>query len=393
VRKDTVLTQAGREERGRGPVNPPLQRASTITFETFADYEQAQRARHERGQLYYGTYGTRTTFAFESAMAALEEGYGAIAISSGLAAIVAVIQHFVGSGEHLLLPDSVYGPVRIACDGVLRRQGIETTYYDPETGAGIADLIQANTRLIYLESPGSLTFEIQDVPAIVAVARERGLPTAIDNTWATGYYFNALAHGVDVSIHAATKYVGGHSDLVLGAIVTTEAHYAPLRRSIAGLGYSASPDDCWLALRGLRTLGARLRIHGEHARRIAEHVAAKPGVERVLYPALPGARGHEIWKRDFQGATGLFAFVLDRSIDESKAIAFVERLRLFTLGASWGGYESLVMLVRPERFRSLPKWKNSGSIVRLQIGLEDPDDLIEDLDQAFTPLVKGKSNA
>ena len=386
MRKDTLLAHSSRRQHARGPVNPPLQRASTICFENFAEFERAPRARHQIGELYYGTYGTQTTFAFEGAIGALEGAHGAIAVSSGLAAIVATLQAFVRAGEHLLVPDSVYGPVRIACEGILREHGIETTYYDPLAGAQIAALVRPGTRLIYLESPGSLTFEVQDVPAIVAIARERGIPTAIDNTWATGYYFNALAHGVDVSLHAATKYVGGHSDLVLGAIVCNEAHYARLKRAVTALGYSASPDDCWLALRGLRTLGVRLKAHGAGALAVASYLAARPEVERVLYPALPGAPGHDLWRRDFTGATGLFSFALKPSIPESSAIAMIDRLEYFSIGASWGGYESLALLVRPKTTRSSGRWEYQGPVVRLHVGLEDPADLIADLDRALSSM-------
>jgi len=365
-------------------VNTSVQRASTILFETVAEFEDAQRARAERDKLFYGTYGTETTFAFTTALAALEDAYGAIAVSSGLAAIVATIQAFVGSGQHLLVPESVYHPGRIACDGVLRDLGIETTYYDPLIGGGIANLIKPNTRLIYMESPGSMTFEVQDVPAIVAVAKSHDIPTAIDNTWATGYYFNAIAHGVDVSIHAVTKYIAGHSDVILGAIVTSERSFARVRKAVTALGYSASPDDCWLGLRGLRTLGVRLRAHAERALAVAAYLRARPEVDQVLYPALPGASGHELWKRDFRGASGLFSFLFKREISIDSAIAMVERLKLFGLGASWGGYESLVLLTRPAR--TSPKWKDAGAIVRLHVGLEDQADLIEDLQQAFSAL-------
>ena len=387
LRKDTLLAQVGREQTGRGPVNPAVQRASTIRFDSVAEFEAAQRTRHEPGQLYYGTFGTTTTFAFESSVAALEGGHAAIAVPSGLAAIVATLQAFLGSGDHVLVPDSVYGPVRIACDGVLRAQGIATTYYDPRCGAAIAELVQPNTRLLYLESPGSLTFEVQDVPAMVAVARERGLPTAIDNTWATGYYFNPFAHGVDVSILAATKYIGGHSDLVLGVIVTNDSHYARLRRTVAALGYSAAPDDCWLALRGLRTLGARLRVHGANALAIAEHLRAKAAVARVLYPALPESPDHGLWRRDFTGATGLFSVVLEASVARAAAVALIEDLRLFSIGASWGGYESLALVVDPGAFRTEPSWRECGPMVRLHAGLEDATDLIDDLDRAFAQAI------
>ena len=386
MNKDTLLGHIARPEVGRRPVNAPVQRASTILFENQAEFDAAQRARHERNQLFYGTYGTETVMAFTSALAALENGYAAIAVSSGLAAIIATLQTFVGTGEHVLVPDSVYAPVRIACDGVLRRLGIETTYYDPLLGAGIASLVRPNTRLIYLESPGSMTFEVQDVPAIVAVAKSAGIPTAMDNTWATGYFFNALAHGVDVSIHAATKYIGGHSDVVLGGIVTTEKFFEPLRKTVSALGYSASPDDCWLALRGLRTLGVRLRAHAERAMAVAVYLQERPEIDRVLYPALAGAPGHALWRRDFAGATGLFSFVFRGDITERAAIAVVDRLRLFAIGASWGGYESLALLLRPALIRTQPTWNDVGPIVRLSVGLEDPADLVDDLRDAFGAL-------
>ncbi len=390
MKRDTLLGHAGRERAGRRPVNPPIHRASTILFDSVADYQEAHHTRLERDQLYYATFGTQTTFAFTSAMAALEGGYGAIAVPSGLAAIVATLQSFLHAGDHVLVPDSVYGPVRVACDGVLREQGIETTYYDPRIGAAIGSQVRGNTRLIYLESPGSITFEVQDVPAIVAVAKDRGIPTAIDNTWATGYLFDALGQGVDVSIVAATKYVAGHSDVVLGAIVTTERYFAQLRSAVASLGYSASPDDCWLALRGLRTLGVRLRAHEQRALRIAQYIAERQEVEEVLYPALPGAAGHDLWKRDFKGACGLFSFIFSPDVAESRAIAFIEHLELFQIGASWGGFESLALLLRlgarPGTSRTLSDWQSRGPLVRLHIGLEDPDDLLADLEAAFGSL-------
>lgn len=389
MHKDTLLGHAGRDRKGRGPVNPSLQRASTILFDSIAEFDAAQRTRSERNELYYGTYGTETTFAFTTAVAALEDGYGAIAVSSGLAAITATLLAFLKSGDHVLVPDSVYGPVRFACDGILRELGVETTYYDPVIAGGIEEHVRSNTRLVYLESPGSMTFEVQDVPAIVAVAKARGIPTAMDNTWATGYFFNALAHGVDVSIHAVTKYIAGHSDVILGAIVTTEAYFSQVRRAVVQLGYSSSPDDCWLALRGLRTLGVRLRAHEARAVAVASFLQGRAEIESVLYPALASAPGHALWKRDFTGATALFSFVFDRSISEPQAIGFIERLRLFAIGASWGGFESLALLMRPAKIRTLPTWKNRGPIVRLHVGLEDASDLLADLEQSLGSLRRG----
>ena len=381
MHKDTLLGRAGRDPDAAGPVNSPVTRASTILFENVAAFDAGRRTRHERDRVFYGTYGTQITFALAAAMAALEGGGRAIVVSSGLAALVATLQTFLGSGDHVLVPDSVYGPVRIACDGVLRGLGIETTYYDPRAGAGIEGQLRPNTRLIYLESPGSITFEMQDVPAIVAVAKQHGIPTAIDNTWATGYFFNALSLGVDVSINAITKYVGGHSDVVLGAIVSNEPHFLRLSKTAAALGYSAAPDDCWLALRGLRTLGVRLRAHEARTQAVAAYLAERAEIDEVLYPALPGRADYAIWKRDFSGASGLFSFVFKREISEERAIAFIERLRLFSIGASWGGFESLALLHRPAEMRTLPKpdWRARGPLVRLHIGLEDPADLLDDL--------------
>lgn len=386
MKKDTLLGHVARGQRGRRPVNPELQRASTILFDSMREFEAAQATRRERDQLYYGTFGTETTFALTTAMAALEGGYAGIAVSSGLAAIIATLQAFLATGDHVLVPDSVYGPTRFACDGILAELGIETTYYDPLIGGGIASLVRPNTRLIYLESPGSMTFEVQDVPAIVAVAKARGIPTAIDNTWATGYLFDGFAHGVDVSIVAVTKYVAGHSDVVLGAIVSTEAQFARVRRAVTMLGYSASPDDCWLALRGMRTLGVRLKAHAARALTIAEYLRSRSEIEEVLYPALAGAPGHALWKRDFSGACGLFAFVFAPSVSEERATAFVDRLKLFSIGASWGGFESLALLQRPGTIRTLATWKSRGPLVRLHVGLEDPQDLLDDVRAALSAL-------
>ncbi len=288
------------------------------------------------------------------------------------------------AGQHLLVPDSVYHPGRIACDGVLKDLGIETTYYDPLIGTGIAELIKPNTRLIYMESPGSMTFEVQDVPAIVAVAKSRDIPTAIDNTWATGYYFNAIAHGVDVSIHAATKYIAGHSDVILGGIVTNERYFAQVRKAVAQLGYSASPDDCWLGLRGLRTLGVRLGAHAQRALAVARSCERRPEIEQVFTPHCRERRDTSFGSAIFKARPGSSPSYSNAKFPKRSAIAMVERLKLFGLGASWGGYESLVLLSRPAR--TSPQWKDAGAIVRLHVGLEDPVDLVEDLREAFTAL-------
>ena len=385
MKKETLLVRAGRPKQ-HGPVNVPVQRASTITFETVAQFEAARRGVYDSTELYYGLFGTQTAFAFEEAIAQLEGGYRALAFPSGLAAITASFFAFAGNGDHVLVPDSAYGPVREFCDTTLRASGVETTYYDPHAGAGILEWVRSNTKLIYLESPGSLTFEVQDVPAIANVARERGITTALDNTWATPLFFSAFDHGVDISLHAATKYIGGHSDVMSGVAVTNERVHRALRQAAGRLGFSASPDDCYLALRGLRTLGVRLRRHEASALRVATWLRQARNVREVLHPGLDGARGNAIWKRDFSGASGLFAFILTARPED--AARFVEALQLFAIGASWGGYESLVMLCRPPRSATaLPYDRDNEALIRLNIGLEDPDDLIEDLARAFPILV------
>jgi cystathionine beta-lyase len=295
-----------------------------------------------------------------------------------VAAITTALLTVLKAGDELLMVDSVYAPTRGFCDGVLRRMGITTRYYDPLVGAGIAKLIGPATRAIFMESPGSLTFEVQDVPGICAVARQRGLVTLLDNTWATPLLFPAIAAGVDLSILACTKYVVGHSDVMLGSVTSTSEHWRALCETSRMLGQHASPDDAWLGSRGLRTLGVRLRQHEASALRIARWLQEQPQVARVLHPALPDCPGHEYWRRDFRGASGLFAFVLNGG-GEAERASFVDGLRHFGIGYSWGGFESLALPIDPARVRTLVPPPQEGPMVRLQIGLEDPDDLIEDL--------------
>src|SRR5579872_3342392 len=336
MRDDTLLTHVGRRpEENLGVVNPPIYRASTITFRSLEAIERAHREPFAKDNVVYGRYGTPTTFAIEEAMAELEGGFRAIAVPSGLAAIAAALGALARSGDHVLVVDSAYGPTRRFCDTVLAEQGVEVTYYDPTVGAGIESLIRPNTRAVFLESPGSLTFEVQDVPAIATVAKLHGVRTIIDNTWATPYFFKPFEHGVDISIHAATKYIGGHSDLMLGVIVTNEECYRPVRRHVATLGYAVAPDDCYLALRGLRTLAVRLRRHEESALAVARWLATRPEVARVLHPGLASCRGHDLWRRDFRGASGLFSVILQPA-PKDRVAAMLERLRLFPMGFSWG---------------------------------------------------------
>lgn len=364
---------------GVSSVNPPLVRASTFVFDTLAAFEGASKTPFDVP--FYGRVGTPTTFAFEEAMAELEGGHRAIAVSSGVAAIGATLLAFLDQGDHLLVVDTVYEPVRRFCSRMLSRMGIETTFYDPAAGAGIAALIRPETKLIYLESPGSGTLDVQDVAAIVDVARKAGIRTAIDNTWATPLFFRPLEHGIDVSIHAATKYIVGHSDAMLGVVTTNEQTYDAVRRSTQDFGACAGIEECNLGLRGLRTLEVRMKRHEASALSLANWLAEQPQVARVLHPALESCPGHAFWKRDFDGAAGLFSVELASRDPEAKR-AFIDALTMFRIGFSWGGYESLVLPMHTES-RSLEHWKELGPVVRLQVGLEAVDDLRCDLGQAL----------
>lgn len=376
-RPDTSLVHGGRRREWRGRlVNPPVNRASTILFDSVGEMRSTAP---EFGKLYYGLHGTPTQWALAEALTELEPGAaGTMLYSSGLAAVTAALLSVLSAGDELLMTDSVYGPTRRFCDGFLKRYGVATRYYDPTIGGGIAALIGERTKAVFLESPGSLTMEVQDVPAICAAAKARGVATLLDNTWATPLFFPALAAGVDLSILAGTKYVGGHADVLLGAVTANADWYARLERTSWDLGHAVGPDDAWLCSRGLRTLGVRLRQHEASALKVARWLKAQPQVAAVLHPALPDCPGHEYWQRDFEGASGLFSFVLRGGGDEERT-RFIEALELFGIGYSWGGYESLVVPADPERIRTVTKWQAEGPLVRLHVGLEDADDLIEDL--------------
>jgi cystathionine beta-lyase len=335
----------------------------------------------------YGLSGTPTTFAFEEAVARMEGGHAAVALPSGLAAIVVALCAYLKAGDHLLVPDSVYTPTRVFCDRRLAPNNIEVEYYDPLVGAGIEKRIKANTRAVFCEAPGSLSFEMQDIPAIAACAHRRGIPVLADTTWGTPYFFRSFEKGVDVSIHAATKYIAGHSDVVMGVIVTNESHWLTVRRAVADYGYGVSPDDCYLALRGFRTIGVRMKQQMENALKVAGWLQSHPRVKRMIYPALEGDPGHAIWKRDFSGAASLFSFVLQPA-SEKQVAAFIDALEVFGIGSSWGGFESLAIVARIERYRTVTKWDPGGPTIRLHIGLEDPGDLIADLERGFAALEK-----
>lgn len=379
----SLLSHLGRHpEATCGTVNIPVYRASTIISSSLQAY--AEREQHRFDDICYGAFGTPTTFALTEAVNALDQGAGAVVASSGLGACTMSLLAFVSAGDHVLVTDAVYGPTRHFCDVVLRRFGIETSYYDPNIGAEIETLIKANTRAIFLEAPGSQTFEMQDIPAITAVAQRHGCVTLIDNTWATSLYFKPLLHGVDIAIQAATKYISGHSDIIMGvASARTPELYTRLKESYAALGEITSPDDCYLALRGLRSMSARMSIQQVSALTIARWFEARSEVARVLYPPLENDPGHALWKRDYTGAGSLFGVVLKEKNPEAVA-RMIDNYRIFGIGASWGGYESLVLTADP--VRSIHPWQEAGTLVRYAIGLEDLQDLLADLDDGFKRL-------
>lgn len=387
--KDATKTvSAGRDrERFEGAVNPPVYRASTILSGSLEELRAKNRTRRGDG-VTYGAHGTPTTFALEEALAALEGGYRTRLCGTGVTAVAGPLLCYLSAGDHLLMTDGLYGPTRDFCDGMLRRLGVETSYYDPLIGGAIAQLIRPNTRVIFMESPSSDAFEMQDVPAIAAAARAAGCLTMIDNTWGSPLFFKPLAHGVDVSVQAVTKYVGGHADLLMGAATTTEAAYPALQRGWQELGLNTSPDDAYLALRGLRSVAPRMRQHQEGALALAAWLGAQAEVLEVLHPALPSDPGHALWRRDFTGAASLFGFVLDPEFaSQSRIAAMLDGLKLFGVGYSWGGYQSLLIPTDPHRGRVASVWprpgRAAGRAMRIHVGLEDPEDLIAELDDGF----------
>ena len=383
MKQRTRLVHAGRKQKPAGTINLPVTRASTVTFGSLAEMDEVQR-RFDADEPVptYGITNMPLRVAFEELMVAIEGGHRAATFPSGLAAVAAALMTCLKGGDHVLVTDSTYGPTRRFCDRTLARFGVGTTYYDPRIGAGIAQLMRPNTRAVYLESPGSITFEVQDFPAIARVARERGAAVIHDNTWATGLFFRSFEHGADLVIQAATKYPAGHSDLLIGAVVANEAWWPKLRDLSRDLGQTASPDDLFLALRGIRTLEVRLRQHEKSALEVARALEKHSAVKRVLHPALPGDPGHALWKRDFLGASGLFGIELVPASREQVA-RLIDGMELFALGYSWGGYESLICPGNLGRYaRSVAPW-TGGPLVRLQIGLEDPTDLLADLERGF----------
>ncbi len=382
LKPTTRLVTGGRDPQAYyGFVNPPVYHASTVLYPTAAD-QVAHRARYV-----YGRRGTPTTEALEQAIVATEgpQCAGVVLVPSGMNAVATALLSVVRAGDHILVTDSVYRPTRNFCDSILKRLGVETTYYDPLIGDRIASLFKPTTRAVFVEAPGSQSFEMQDIPAIAAVAHDKGALVLMDNTWATPLYFPALEKGVDLSIQAGTKYIGGHSDIMFGTVSANAKTATQLKDTFNTLGLCAGPDDVYLALRGLRTMGVRLARHHESGLKVARWFAARPEVLRVMHPALESDPGHAIWKRDFSGASGLFSLTL-KPVNEKKVHAFMDSLALFGMGYSWGGYESLVISFDCAEYRTATKWAPGGPTLRFHIGLEDPDDLIADLDRGFAAM-------
>ncbi|MEZ8731544.1 cystathionine beta-lyase [Vibrio splendidus] len=380
--KTTKLITAGRDKKWtNGVVNPPVQRASTIVFNSVEEKRKATINRANK-TLFYGRRGTNTHFAFQDAMVEVEGGAGCALYPCGTAAISNAILSFVETGDHILMVDTCYEPTRDFCDTIMKKMGVETTYYEPTIGEGIQDLIKPNTKVLFTESPGSVTMEVQDIPTLARIAHEHDIIVMLDNTWAAGVNFSPFDFGVDISIQAATKYIVGHSDVMLGTAVANEKCWDQLREQSYLMGQCVSPDDAYLALRGIRTLDVRLRQHAESSLKVAKWLETRPEVDHVRHPALESCPGHEFFKRDFTGGNGLFSFVLKNS-NTKATTALLDGMTHFSMGYSWGGFESLILANEPNSFDSLRTVANpnfTGTLVRVHIGLEDVDDLIADLE-------------
>ncbi|MFZ3408957.1 cystathionine beta-lyase [Vibrio chagasii] len=380
--KTTKLITAGRDKKWtNGVVNPPVQRASTVVFNSVEEKRKATINRANK-TLFYGRRGTNTHFAFQDAMVEVEGGAGCALYPCGTAAISNAILSFVETGDHILMVDTCYEPTRDFCDTIMKKMGVETTYYEPTIGEGIQDLIKPNTKVLFTESPGSVTMEVQDIPTLARIAHEHDITVMLDNTWAAGVNFSPFEFGVDISIQAATKYIVGHSDVMLGTAVANEKCWDQLREQSYLMGQCVSPDDAYLGLRGIRTLDVRLRQHAESSLKVAKWLETRPEVDHVRHPALESCPGHEFFKRDFTGGNGLFSFVLKNS-NTKATTALLDGMTHFSMGYSWGGFESLILANEPSSFNSLRTVANpnfDGTLIRVHIGLEDVDDLIADLE-------------
>lgn len=394
-REATKIVHAGRNPKEQGwMVNPPIYQTSTIVFPTLKDLIYAERGYShndlvEPYELKYGRYGTQTNFALEKAVAELENGYNSFVTSSGAAAVNTALIAFLKSGDHVLLVDSVYSPTRGFADKFLNKLGVETTYYDPLIGEDIKKLIKKNTKVIFLESPGSLSYEVQDVPAIVKVAKKHGIITILDNSWASGVYYKPLDHGVDISVMALTKYINGHSDVMMGAITVQEKHFRVVYEAFRYMAVNAAPFSSYMVQRGMRTAKIRLDHCSKTALELAKWLEAKPEVKKVLYPALESNENHALWKRDFDGAAGLFTIVLDRKYSNEALARMLDKLHFYGMGYSWGGYESLILPIDATSVRTATRWPYSeNTCLRISVGLEDLEDLKEDLEAGFKRLKK-----
>ena len=391
----TKIIHAGRNPKEQGwMVNPPIYQSSTIVFPTLKDLLYAERGYSnndlvEPYELKYGRYGTQTNFALEKAIAEIEGGYNTFVTSGGAAAVNTALIAFLKQGDHMLVVDSVYSPTRGFAEKFLKKLGIETTYYDPSVGAEIKNFIKKNTKVIFMESPGSLSFELQDVDAICKVAKKNNIVTIFDNSWASGIYYKPLEHGVDVSVTALTKYINGHSDVMMGAITIQEKHFRVMYEAFRYMAVTAAPFSSYMVQRGLRTVKVRMDYCFKSALEIAKWLEQRPEVEKVFYPALESDAGNELWKRDFTGAAGLFSIVLDRKYSNESLARMVDKLHYFGMGYSWGGYESLILPFDATGVRTATKWNyGNKTCLRLNIGLEDTEDLKEDLDAGFKRLRK-----
>ena len=383
---DTELSIAGHDlKNNHGALNPPVYHASTFAFPTVEELDAANLKKFDTFS--YGLYGTPTSYALEDGLRKLENANHAIIVGSGLGSIAVTLAGLLKSGDHLLVSESAYHPTIKFCNNFLKKFGVETTYYDPMIGSDIKKLMRPETKVIFTEAPGSITFEVQDIPAITKVAHDGGALVVMDNTWSAGYYYKPFDFGVDVSVQALTKYIGGHSDLIMGSITMRErALYDKIKLAASSFGHSPQPDDCYLALRGLRTLAARIKQHGETGLALAKWLAARPEVEAVIHPAFENCPGHEIWKRDFSGSCGLFGVVLKDTYSEADRNRMMAGLKLFPIGYSWGGYESLVVHDNPYQSRKTYNFPYKGPYMRIHAGLEDPDDLIKDLEHGLSLL-------
>lgn len=389
---DTALVNAGRSKKyTQGSVNSVIQRASSLVFDTVEAKKHATRNR-ANGELFYGRRGTLTHFSLQEAMCELEGGAGCALFPCGAAAVANTILAFVEQGDHVLMTNTAYEPSQDFCTKILAKLGVATSWFDPLIGADIARLVRPETRVVFLESPGSITMEVHDVPAIVAAVRQVA-PEAIimiDNTWAAGILFKALDFGIDISIQAGTKYLIGHSDAMVGTAVANARCWSQLRENAYLMGQMLDADTAYMTSRGLRTLGVRLRQHHESSLRIAEWLAQHPQVARVNHPALPGSKGHEFWKRDFTGSSGLFSFVLNKRLNDAELAAYLDNFSLFSMAYSWGGFESLILANQPEQIAHIrpdAEVDFSGTLIRLHIGLENVDDLQADLAAGFARIV------